>query len=88
MSSVAPDGPYIYQPYGTFEGKGDHLYGIGGWHMHAIIKGLTKQEAQAVLAALLTLSERTEPTEITLRNQDSVRTDPPRTEPTENGATL
>jgi len=55
MSSQEPTGWYVYQPYGTLEGKGNRLYGVAGVHHHAIIKGLTKEEAETVCLALATM---------------------------------
>ena len=53
---VEPDGPYVYQPYGSGTHK-DHaavgrLYGVGGVDWFADIRGLTKEEAEAVVHAL------------------------------------
>lgn len=56
MSEQAPDGPYIYQPFGSVShpehNKAGRLWAIGGLHHLATVKGLTKEEAQRVLAAL------------------------------------
>lgn len=56
MSQQAKDGIYIYQPYGMQDGKErwdeGRIYAISGLSMLATIKGLTKPEADAVLAAL------------------------------------
>ena len=56
MSETEPTGPYIYQPYGSVSHpdhqKAGRLWGIGGLPWMAEIKGLTKDEAARVLAAL------------------------------------
>ena len=55
MSSQEPDGPYIYQPYGMQDPKhweAKRIYAIGGLNWLATVKGLTKEEAQKILAAL------------------------------------
>ena len=57
MSEVAPKGPYIYQPFGSVSNP-DHaaagrLWGIAGVSLLTQIKGLTKKEAERVLAALI-----------------------------------
>ena len=53
MSQKAKKYPYIYQPYGavTHHNK-DRLYGVGGVHRDATVKGLTKAEAEAVASLL------------------------------------
>lgn len=61
MSSQEPTAPYVYQPLGSATHKGNakvgRLYGVGFPYMgideQPIIRGLTKDEAEAV-AALLT----------------------------------
>lgn len=53
MSEHGPDGPYVYQPYGSVEKeRGERLYGVGGY-FGAEIKGLTKDEANSILSLLL-----------------------------------
>ena len=55
MSETAPEGPYIYQPYGMQDQKhwdAGRIYAIGGLDWRATVKGLTKDEAQKILAAL------------------------------------
>jgi hypothetical protein len=56
MSQTAPNGPYIYQPFGMQHGKdrwlAGRIYGIGGLGPMVMISGLTKSEAEAVLRAL------------------------------------
>lgn len=51
-----PTEPYVYQPYGSVthldHNEEGRLWGVGGVHMLAIIKGLTKEEANAVRAVL------------------------------------
>jgi len=63
MSDHAPDGPYVYQPYGVQDvahWKQGRLWGVGSVDRLATIKGLTKEEANAVLEALLLMRERQE----------------------------
>ena len=54
MSYHEPDGPYVYQPYGsvTHPERGDRLFGVGGVAPGTEIKGLAKSEAEAIVAAL------------------------------------
>jgi hypothetical protein len=56
MTDRAPEGPYIYQPFGSFthpkHNEAGRLWAIGGLHHLATVSGLTKEEAQRVLAAL------------------------------------
>ena len=56
MSQQEPTGPYVYQPYGSVthpdRAKTGRLYGVGGVDYAATISGLTKDEAQRVVAAL------------------------------------
>ncbi len=51
-----PDGPYIYQPFGSVthpeHNAAGRLWAIAGLHRLATVQGLTKQEAARVLAAL------------------------------------
>lgn len=51
-----PDRPYVYQPYGalTHELQKDagRLWGVGGVSLLTDIKGLTREEAEAVAKAL------------------------------------
>jgi hypothetical protein len=54
-----PEGPYIYQPFGSVTHQ-EHascgrLYGVAGVSILTEIKGLTKAEAEAVRLALLRL---------------------------------
>ena len=61
MSSQEPTKPYVYQPYGSAthkeNAKAGRLYGVGfpymGIDQQPTIRGLTKEEAEAV-ASLLT----------------------------------
>ena len=56
MSEQEPKGPYIYQPFGTVSPnaeRGARLYGIGGVSVGTTITGLTRDEAERILAALL-----------------------------------
>jgi len=51
-----PDKPYIYQPYGSQDEVHwgvRRIYGIGGVSVLATIKGLTKDEAELMLEAIL-----------------------------------
>lgn len=65
MSQQAKAGIYVYQPYGVQDGKerwdSGRIYGVGGLPIEATCKGFTKQEAEAIVAALqppaLTASE-------------------------------
>lgn len=55
MSEHKPEGLYIYQPYGIqnpVQWAAGRIYGIGGLPLCAIVDGLTKSEAEAVLKAL------------------------------------
>jgi hypothetical protein len=64
MSQQAPKAPYIYQPYGIQDGRerwnAGRIYAIGGLDLLVTIKGLTKAEADRVLAAL-TAEKASEP---------------------------
>ena len=56
MSEQDVKGPYVYQPFGWAShpermGTG-RLFGVAGLHHQATITGLTKEEAQRVLAVL------------------------------------
>lgn len=56
MSEQSRAGIYVYQPFGIQhpdKWKSGRIYGIGGLPMEATCHGLTKQEAEAVLDALL-----------------------------------
>ena len=56
MSEDGPKGVYIYQPFGIQDGKERWnlglIYGVAGLPMHTTIKGLTKEGAERVAAAL------------------------------------
>jgi hypothetical protein len=57
MTDAEPNGPYIYQPFGSVSNP-EHdavgrLWGIGGLHPLTTIKGLTRDEAAKVLDALM-----------------------------------
>lgn len=57
MSQEEPNEPYIYQPFGcqhTDNWKAGRIYAIGGLPILATIEGLTRKEANAILAALKT----------------------------------
>jgi len=57
MSEREPEKPYIYQPYGIQDRPNwncGRIYGVAGVHLLTTINGLTKNEAQKVLAALRT----------------------------------
>ena len=62
MSEQSKDGLYVFQPFGMQDGKerweAGRIYAISGLPMLATIKGLTKPEAEAVLAALVSLQAR------------------------------
>jgi hypothetical protein len=54
--------PYVYQPYGFVTADEDRvfaerLFGVAGVHLMATIKGLTRDEADAVCVALRELQE-------------------------------
>ncbi len=59
MSNKRVDGPYLYQPFGSLSHKNHakvgRLWGIGGLPEFAVIEGLTRPEAEAILATLKTL---------------------------------
>lgn len=53
MSERAPQGPYVYQPYGMQDKahwSAGRIYAIGGLDHLTTIKGLTKDEAARILA--------------------------------------
>lgn len=56
MSETAPEGPYVYQPFGMQDGadrwKRGRIYGVGGVSFYAEIKGLTKAEAESIVRTL------------------------------------
>jgi hypothetical protein len=56
MSEREPEGPYVYQPFGSATHKAhdaaDRLWGVGGIDLLAEVRGLTKLEAQRIVAAL------------------------------------
>lgn len=55
MSAEEPKGPYIYQPFGMQDKHhwaSGRIWGIGGVSILTKIDGLTKPEAETVLAAL------------------------------------
>jgi len=55
--NIEPKGPYVYQPYGisdiynNINGE-QRLWGVGGVSLYTEIKGLTKEEANAIVDAL------------------------------------
>lgn len=55
VSDREPDGPYVYQPFGsaTHPRNGDRLYGVAGVSRFTTINGLTRPEAVAVAQVLL-----------------------------------
>lgn len=61
MSEQSKDGLYVFQPFGMQDGKerweAGRIYAISGLSMLATIKGLTRSEAEAVLAALVAPAE-------------------------------
>lgn len=65
MSEQAKDGIYVYQPFGVQhpdKWKSGRIYGIGGLPMEATCHGLTKAEAEAVVAALTRVGSATQAT--------------------------
>jgi|GEM_PF-6158697 len=52
MSQQEPESPYVYQPYGSVEGRGERLWGVAGVSLSTTIMGLTKDEADAVATCL------------------------------------
>jgi hypothetical protein len=56
MTETAPDGPYIYQPFGPVSHpereQSGRFFGIGAVDLTATITGLTKREADCILSAL------------------------------------
>ena len=62
MTEREPDGPYVYQPFGPVShpdrGKTGRLFGVGGLDMQATIQGLTREEAEAVVDALIKVCGR------------------------------
>ena len=55
MSEIEVTEPYVYQPYGIQDNanwKNKRVFGVGGVSMLATIKGLTKSEANRVVAVL------------------------------------
>lgn len=53
MSSREPNGPYVYQPFGSVQNmnldRPEGIYAIGGLPPGVTIKGLTKDEAVRLL---------------------------------------
>lgn len=57
MSDQKPDGPYVYQPFGMkerahWDAEPKRVYAVGGMDPLATVNGLTKYEAQTIVAAL------------------------------------
>jgi hypothetical protein len=55
MSQHEPEGLYIYQPFGIqnpVHWASGRIYGIGGMPLPTTLTGLTRPEAEAILAAL------------------------------------
>ena len=56
MSDREASGPYVYQPFGSVlhprHNEAGRLWAIGGLHHLSRIEGLTKDEAQRILAAI------------------------------------
>ena len=57
MQTLHDEGPYVYQPFGIKEKTNwncvpKRIFGVGGLHILADIKGLTKDEAEVVCKAL------------------------------------
>ncbi len=48
-----PDGPYVYQPYGSVShpkhNELGRLWGVAGISLYTEIKGLTKEEAKTIV---------------------------------------
>ena len=67
MSERAPEGPYVYQPYGSVSNLNpfdeSRMYGIAGISLGTTIRGLKKDEAERMLAAWLDTPEQSEPVE-------------------------
>ena len=58
MVDVRPKGPYLYQPYGRQDSEhweAGRIYGVAGLEFRGLaqIKGLTKEEANKILKALI-----------------------------------
>lgn len=62
MTAQEPVSNYVYQPYPAgLHGRGDNLYGVNGPDVGiAIIRGLTRVQAQAIADALNRLHGRPE----------------------------
>lgn len=61
MSNQEPTAPYVYQPYAAGENFG-RLWGVGGPDLFgATIKGLTREQAEAIRAALTPASPSSSP---------------------------
>lgn len=61
MTPREPVGPYVFQPFGSLTHP-EHetigrLWGVGGVSLFTTITGLTKAEADAIVAALQSLRE-------------------------------
>lgn len=58
---TAPDGPYVYQPYGSIShpshNEAGRLWAIGGLSSFTQIKGLTREEADAILPIMKRAAE-------------------------------
>jgi hypothetical protein len=65
MSEHQPDGLYVYQPFGSVShpdrAKSGRLFGVGGLPYEAKCQGLTRQEAEAIVAALTKMREAASP---------------------------
>ena len=55
---IEPKKPYVYQPFGSLSHpeKGDRLFGVSG--INAVIRGLTKHEAEAVCELLISIMDK------------------------------
>lgn len=61
MTNIKPDGPYVYQPFGSVDhpahAKAGRLWGVSGVSPYTTIVGLTRAEATQVADLLRALSK-------------------------------
>ena len=56
MSEQEPTGPYVYQPNRLgVERHAVRIFGVSGLPRGCVIEGLTREEAEAIVSALLSL---------------------------------
>jgi hypothetical protein len=59
MVATESAGPYVSQPYGSIthpdKAAAGRLWGVAGVNFHADIRGLTKEEAEAVRDVLIAM---------------------------------